>query len=52
MEYASFIFNIFIGFVCVSLGFYGLQKETIQKTGYIGIIGMGCGIVGFTLTLV
>lgn len=49
MEYTSFIFNIFIGFVCVLLGLYGLQKEIIPKTGYIG---MGCGLVGFVLTLV
>ena len=49
MEYTSFIFNIFISFVCVLLGLYGLQKETIPKTGYIG---MGCGIVGLILTLV
>jgi len=49
MEYTSFIFNIFIGFVCVLLGLYGLQKEIIPKTGFIG---MGCGIVGFILTFV
>ena len=49
MEFTSFIFNIVIAFVCVLLGLYGLQKETIPKTGYIG---MGCGIVGLILTLV
>ena len=49
MEYTSCIFNIFIAFVCVLLGLYGLQKETIPKTGYIG---MGCGVVGLILTLV
>ena len=49
MEYTSFIFNVFISFVCVLLGLYGLQKETIPKTGYIG---MGCGVIGLILTLV
>jgi len=49
MEYTSFIFNIVIGFVCVLLGLYGLQKEIIPKTGFIG---MGCGLVGLVLTLV
>ena len=49
MEYTSCIFNIFIAFVCVLLGLYGLQKEIIPKTGYIG---MGCGVVGLILTLV
>ena len=49
MEYTSFIFNIFIGFVGVLLGLFGLQKELIPKTGFIGI---GCGVVGFILTLV
>ena len=49
MEFTSFIFNIVIAFVCVLLGLYGLQKETIPKTGYIGI---GCGVVGLILTLV
>lgn len=49
MEYTSFTFNIVIGFICVLLGLYGLQKEVIPKTG---IIGMGCGVVGIVLTLV
>ena len=53
MEYTSFIFNIAIGFVCGLLGllhlFEVLQKEFALKTG---LIGTGCGIIGFVLTLV
>ena len=49
MEHTSQVFNGVIGFICVLLGLYGLQKEMIPKTG---MIGMACGVVGFILTLV
>jgi hypothetical protein len=49
MEHTSVVFNGVIGFICVLLGLYGLQKEVIPKTG---TIGMACGVVGFILTLV
>ena len=49
MEYTSFIFNAAIGFICVLLGLYGLQKEVLPITG---LIGLGGGIAGFVLTLV
>ena len=49
MEHTSIVFNGVIGFICVLLGLYGLQKEVIPKTG---TIGMACGVVGFILTLV
>ena len=51
LEYTSFIFDIVIGFVCGLLGILQLlatKKEFIPKTG---LIGLGCGIVGFVLTL-
>ena len=52
MEYTSFIFDIVIGFVCGLLGllhYLDLKKEFVSKTG---LIGLGCGIVGFVLTFV
>ena len=52
MEYTSFIFDIVIGFVCGLLGLLHLfdaKKEYVPKTG---LIGLGCGIVGFALTFV
>ena len=52
MEYTSFIFDIVIGFVCGLLGLlhlFELKKEFVSKTG---LIGLGCGIVGFVLTFV
>lgn len=52
MEYTAFIFNIVIGFVCCLLGllhFLDVKKEFVPKTGLIGI---GCGVVGFVLSLV
>ena len=52
MEYTSFIFDIVIGFVCGLLGLlhlFGLKKEFVSKTG---LIGLGCGFVGFVLTFV
>ena len=52
LEYTSSIFNIIIGFICALLSFLHLQKlnkDFIPKTG---LIGAGCGIVGFIITLV
>ena len=52
MEYTSFIFNIVIGFVCALLGllhFFDVKKEFVSKTG---LIGLGCGIVGFIFSFV
>ena len=49
MEHTSIAFNGGIGFICVLLGLYGLQKELIPKTGIIGIV---CGVIGLILTLV
>ena len=52
MEYTSFIFNIVIGFVCALLGLFhlfDLKKEFVSKTG---LIGLGCGIVGFIFSFV
>ena len=46
MEYTSIVFNAVIGFICLILT---LKSETIAMTGFIG---MGCGVVGFILTLV
>ncbi len=52
MEYTSFIFNVIIGFVCGLLGLlhlFELKKEFVSKTG---LIGLGCGIVGFIFSFV
>ena len=52
MEYTSFIFNMVIGFVCGLLGLlhlFDVKKEYVSKTG---IIGLGCGIVGFIFSFV
>ena len=52
MEYTSFIFDMVIGFVCSLLGLlhhFEVKKEFVPKTG---IIGLGCGIVGFAFTFV
>jgi len=52
MEYTSFIFNMVIGFVCGLLGLlhlFDVKKELVSKTG---IIGLGCGIVGFIFSFV
>lgn len=46
MEYASFIFNIVIGFVCALLGLLHLfdtKKEMVPKTG---LIGLGLDLLG------
>jgi len=52
MEYTAFIFDIVIGFVCVSIGFlhlFDIKKEFVSTTGLIGLV---CGFVGFVLTFV
>ena len=52
MEYTSFIFDVVIGFVCGLLGLlhlFELKKEFVPKTG---LIGLGCGIVGFVLSFI
>ena len=52
MEYTSFIFDIFIGFVCGILGLlhlFDIKKDFVSTTG---LIGLGCGVVGFVLTFV
>jgi len=49
MEYAAFITNIGIGFICVILGLYDIKKEIMQKSGLVGMI---FGIAGFCLTIV
>ena len=49
MEYASFIINAIISFISTLLGLYNLQKESVPRTG---IMGMVLGIIGFILTFV
>ena len=49
MEYTSCFLNTAIGFSCFLLGWYGLQKDLVQKTG---MIGMACGVVGFVVTFI
>ena len=52
MEYTSFIFNIVIGFTCGLLGLlhhFDVKKEFVSKTG---LIGLGCGIIGFIFSFV
>ena len=52
MEYTSFIFDIVIGFVCGLIGLlhlFDLKKDFVSNTG---LIGLGCGVVGFVLTFV
>ena len=52
MEYTSFIFNIVIGFTCGLLGllhYFDVKKEFVSKTG---LIGLGCGIIGFIFSFV
>lgn len=50
LEYVSFNLSLIFGFVCALLGF--LQYLDIKKIEISGIIGLGCGVVGFVLTLV
>ena len=52
MEYTSLIFDIAIGFVCGLIGLlhlFDLKKDFVSNTG---LIGLGCGVVGFVLTFV
>ena len=52
MEYAAFIINIILGFVCADLAlihYLGFGKDFEIKTGVIGLIA---GVIGFILTLV
>ena len=52
MEYTSFIFDIVIGFICSLIGLlhiFEVKKDMVSTTG---LIGLGCGIVGFVLTFV
>jgi uncharacterized membrane protein (DUF485 family) len=52
MEYTAFIFDIVIGFVCGLIGLlhlFDLKKDFVANTG---LIGLGCGVVGFVLTFV
>ena len=52
MEYTSFIFDIYIGFICGLLGLlhlFSVGNDFKQKTGIIGLV---CGIIGFILTFV
>ena len=52
MEYTAFIFDIVIGFVCGLIGLlhlFDLKKDFVSNTG---LIGLGCGVVGFVLTFV
>ena len=52
LEYAAFIINIVLGFVCADLTllhYMGISKDFEVKTG---IIGFASGIIGFILTLV
>ena len=52
MEYASFIFDIVIGFVCGLIGLLHLFEVKKDMVSTTGLIGLGCGGVGFVLTLV
>ena len=54
LEYVISNLNIILGFICAFSGFL-LYKE-IGRIGedakYIGLIGLGCGVIGLVLTLV
>lgn len=49
IEKAVFIINICIGFICALLGLFGLEKETLKKSG---ILGLALGIIGAILTFI
>ena len=52
MEYTAFIFDIIIGFVCGLLGLlhlFEVKKDFVLKTG---LIGLGCGAIGFIFTFI
>lgn len=50
LQYVAFNLNIIFGFICAFLGF--LQYFGIKNIEITGIIGLGCGFIGFVLTLV
>ena len=52
MEYTSFIFDIVIGFVCGLLGLFHLFDIRTNFISITGLIGLGCGVVGFVLSFV
>ena len=52
LEYAAFIIDIVIGFVCGLLGILHLFEAGTNYISKTGIIGFICGIVGFILTIV
>lgn len=52
LEYASFISDLILGFICALLSllhFFGVGNSFEKFTGIIGLI---CGIIGFILTLI
>ena len=50
LQYTAFNLNIIFGFICAFLGF--LHYFDIKNIEVTGIIGLGCGVIGFVLTLV
>lgn len=50
LQYVAFNLNIIFGFICAFLGF--LHYFDIKNIEITGIIGLGCGFIGFVLTLV
>jgi len=52
MEYTSFIFDVTIGFICGLLGLLNLFDINKNFSSKMGLIGLGCGIIGCILTFV
>jgi hypothetical protein len=50
LEYSAFNINFIFGFVCLILGILHYSGNNIGK--FIGLIGVGTGIIGFILTYV
>lgn len=50
LQYIAFNLNIIFGFICAFLGF--LMYFDIKNIEVTGLIGLGCGVIGFVLTLV
>ena len=50
LQYIAFNLNIIFGFICAFLGF--LMYFHIKNIEVTGLIGLGCGVIGFVLTLV
>lgn len=50
LQYTAFNANIIFGFICAFLGF--LIYFNIKNIEITGLIGLGCGFIGFVLTLV